>query len=534
MGGAGTTPPTDPASTPATTAGPSALEPIAPPAPALTDAGLDPVRAAPEPCAAAAAVAPPTEPGAAVPAPVVAPHPAPPAAGATADPAFRAAGAAVDAARPAPDVAPGPARPAPDDASGPTRPAPYDAPGLPAAGLDVAPFVATGWAAPIRADPARLADLTAPAYDLISPAERTRLASADPHAVVHLTLPTLGADDAARRLALWRTDGTLTVDTHPALYVYDLAEPGRVSTRGWLAAAALTAPGAGPIAPHEATAPAAVVDRQRLRAATRADLEPILLAHDGPPAAADALAHRYVAEAEPVIDLLDDAGVRHRLWRVVAPEHLAAVVADLAQRRAVIADGHHRYAAALAQRAADPGNGPAGRLLALLVPIEPHGPRVQAIHRVLPDVTLDALAARAAGRFRIDEVPAPADPGSLLGSAAGSLLLASDGQRWLRLTEPDRAALVPAPPWWRALDVALADVGLGSGDADTLLRHTVAAALDEVALTTGVALLLRPTPTATVLDLAAHGVLMPRKSTLFVPKPRTGLVLRCFADQPDD
>ena len=33
------------------------------------------------------------------------------------------------------------------------------------------------------------------------------------------------------------------------------------------------------------------------------------------------------------------------------------------------------------------------------------------------------------------------------------------------------------------------------------------------------------------LDLAARGVLMPRKSTFFVPKPRTGLVLRCFADQ---
>jgi uncharacterized protein (DUF1015 family) len=34
-----------------------------------------------------------------------------------------------------------------------------------------------------------------------------------------------------------------------------------------------------------------------------------------------------------------------------------------------------------------------------------------------------------------------------------------------------------------------------------------------------------------VLDLAARGVLMPRKSTLFVPKPRTGLVLRCLDDE---
>ena len=47
-------------------------------------------------------------------------------------------------------------------------------------------------------------------------------------------------------------------------------------------------------------------------------------------------------------------------------------------------------------------------------------------------------------------------------------------------------------------------------------------------------MLVRPTPAATVLDLAARGVLMPRKSTFFVPKPRTGLVLRCFADEPPE
>jgi uncharacterized protein (DUF1015 family) len=31
-----------------------------------------------------------------------------------------------------------------------------------------------------------------------------------------------------------------------------------------------------------------------------------------------------------------------------------------------------------------------------------------------------------------------------------------------------------------------------------------------------------------VLELAAEGVRMPRKSTSFGPKPRTGLVLRTF------
>ena len=87
--------------------------------------------------------------------------------------------------------------------------------------MDVAPFVATRYA-----DPERLAAYTAPAYDLIEPAERARLISADPRSIVHLTLPTFGAEDAAARLAAWRADGTLAVERPAALFVYDLAGPG--------------------------------------------------------------------------------------------------------------------------------------------------------------------------------------------------------------------------------------------------------------------------------------------------------------------
>ncbi len=452
-------------------------------------------------------------------------------------------------------------------------------------GFDVAPFVATSYA-----DPEALGLLTAPAYDLIPPEERARLIEADPRSVVHLTLPTFGPEDAADRLARWRADGTFAVDDRPALYLYELSEAGHSATRGWVGAVALDAP----LAPHEATVPAAVADRTRLRVATDADLEPIVLAHDGPPGEADAVGHRMAAGRAPAVDLRDDAGVRHRLWRVADPDVVAAVAADLRGRRAVVADGHHRLAAARADRAARPGPGPHDRLLALVVPTDMHGPRVRAIHRVLPGVGLDAVLARGAGRFRVEELPAPGGPprasvavgpvdgtgpagagGAVQGSGAGAdgaarsggegsgrrpasevaagagsagaaaagdveallasatatVLLLTDGRRWARLTEPDREALVTAPPAWRALDVALADVGLGGAAPDVLLRPGAESAVASAVETGGVAVLLRPTSTATVLDLAAHGVLMPRKSTLFVPKPRTGLVLRCFADQ---
>jgi uncharacterized protein (DUF1015 family) len=45
----------------------------------------------------------------------------------------------------------------------------------------------------------------------------------------------------------------------------------------------------------------------------------------------------------------------------------------------------------------------------------------------------------------------------------------------------------------------------------------------------GVAVLLNPAPLETVLAVAAAGERMPQKSTLFAPKPRTGLVLRTYA-----
>ena len=436
----------------------------------------------------------------------------------------------------------------------------------------------------------RLAAYTAPAYDLIEPAERARLTSADPRSIVHLTLPTFGAEDAAARLAAWRADGTFAVERAAALYVYELAGPGpQPPTRGWVGAVAL-APSTV-VAPHEATVAAVVADRRALRAATHADLEPVVFAHGGPPGPAAALAGRVVAQRTPDADLTDDVGVRHRLWRVADPAEVATVRADFARRHAVIADGHHRWAAAAAApaaaapaaaapaaaapAAAAPAAAPAaarrrrlcraprhvhphgrgrgvgwcrigrwrgvrrcrvrhvrqvgaaGRVLALVVPAGEHGPQVRAIHRVLPGTTLDRLDVRHFRSAPTEPLTA-AEAEELLAATTTPLVLATDGERWRRLTDPDTAAVAPAA--WRELPVALVDVLL-VGKRAVVLRHSVAAAVDEARRSGGVALLVPATPTATVLDLAARGVLMPRKSTFFVPKPRTGLVLRCFADQ---
>nr|MBA3906914.1 DUF1015 domain-containing protein [Pseudonocardiales bacterium] len=371
-------------------------------------------------------------------------------------------------------------------------------------------------------DPARLQALTSPAYDLIAPAERAQLAGADPHSIVHLTLPTFGVQDAAQRLTLWRCEGVLRTDVLPALFVYEMAEAtGEPVTRGWIGAVEIPRAGSGgpaaaPIVPHENTVAAVVADRLHLRAATEADLEPIVLAHDGGPGVADTVARLHVAERAPIIDLVDDGGVRHRIWRVDDHEQVAAVCADMASRRAVIADGHHRYASATAHRNMAETPGAADRVLALLVPTGLHGPRVQAIHRVVPALSLARAAATATDAFQVEEVAPFTDRQAeqLLETAADTCLLVTDGTGWLRLTQPQRVKLV-ARREWQNLDVALADVGLitdrWAAQESVVLRHAVGAAIATARACDGVAVLLRPTPAATVLDLAARGVLMPRK-----------------------
>ncbi|MGY1639317.1 DUF1015 domain-containing protein [Geodermatophilus sp. SYSU D00742] len=402
--------------------------------------------------------------------------------------------------------------------------------------------------------------MSSPAYDLVTPEGRERLAAADPHNVVRLILPHVppvpgatgddaahrSAEQAARTLSAWEAEGVLTRDASPGLWVYEMRQPdGTPATLGWLAAVALPPAGSRAVLPHEDTYPVAVEGRRALLAATDTDLEPIVLAHDPDPEVPELTdAARTV---EPDLVVADADGVAHRLWRVTDPGLVGRLVAALGRTSAVIADGHHRFAAAQAHARSRPGTPGAQAVLALLTPMGPGGLRVHAIHRVVPDLHLDdALSAATRGFAVADlaDVPAAGLAGAVhrwLADPSERGLLLSDGSRLVRLSDPTaqlRAAVPPeAPAAWRRLDVVLAHHGLfqalwgrPDGPGSVLVAHTVQEALTGAAARRGVAVLLRGPSPADVAAVARAGARMPRKSTLFVPKPRTGLVLRPHSD----
>jgi uncharacterized protein (DUF1015 family) len=424
-----------------------------------------------------------------------------------------------------------------------------------ATGLDVRPFRALTYR---LQDPEHLARVSSPAYDLVTPAGRERLAEADPHNVVRLILPLAtpeaggtadpvqrSAELAAATLRRWQDDGVLLRDDEPALWLYELCPAGQgPATAGWLGAVALPPAGSTAVLPHEDTYPVAVEGRRALLAATGTDLEPIVLAHDPEPEVT-ALTDE-VRGGPPTMTVQDADGVAHRLWRVTDSRLLDRVSGALARTEAVIADGHHRFAAARANQRTDPSRPGSDRVLALLTPMGPGGLRVDAIHRVVPDLDLGTAVRAAAAGFRVTDLStAGVTPAAAAhrwaGSAQGTEFLLTDGVRLVRLTDPSDGvrAAVPseAPPAWRGLDVVLAHHGLlghlwrrPDTPDSVLIAHSVEEALRVAADRAGVALLLRAPSPSDVAAVARAGARMPRKSTLFVPKPRTGLVLRPLDD----
>jgi len=400
-------------------------------------------------------------------------------------------------------------------------------------------------------DQSALARLTSPAYDLIDPDGREALELTDPHNVVRLILPRAdprGDHDrywqAAQTLAAWRANGVLAADPEPALYVYEMVD-GSTSTRGLVGAVSLVDPATGIISPHEDTMSGPVADRLALTEATRANFEPIVLVYDGGGAASEVV-HGRVSDP-PLINMTGTDGVVHRIWPILDAAAITRVAADLRQHTAVIADGHHRYASYLLHQrrrhAEGSGPGPWDRGLAYLVATGAHGPQVQAIHRILHRLPLQQALTSAAEVMTVRPVSLSADGAEgLLAAQPRTAFLLTDGRSWHLLTDPDPNAVLRAVDGrrsraWQALDVSVAHHLLirtiwrvADDESGVSFGHDVRSALAGVR-DGGTALLLRPTPAESVLAIARNGERMPRKSTLFVPKPRNGLLLRAYAEE---
>jgi uncharacterized protein (DUF1015 family) len=450
-------------------------------------------------------------------------------------------------------------------------------------GLVLAPFRGIRYA---RDRVSGIANVTSPPYDVINGGILDQLRAADPHNVVRLILPGEAADAskaAAGLLREWLSAGVLIRDRMAALYIYEQRLPGQDGSsclqRGIIGLVRLGSPESAGILPHEGVMPGLVAGRRELMAATQANLEPIFLIYDGeqPSAAvhtadtATGVMDRVADERAPLVSITTEDGMTHRLWRLGHPAEQAAIAADLAGRRALIADGHHRYAAYLdlqaEMHATGLGAGPWDYGLMFLVDSAAYPPRLGAIHRVLPGLPPDRAAELAKAAFTVQDLPAGLSLDDALQRLAaagqeGTAFLLAGGPVFRLLSHPDPVQLGASMPDrasapWQGLDASVMQQlllgrlwGVCDSERDVLIDHDASDAVRAVSgdatatdiaereagaappagSTTagGTAVICNPASFEAVIRIAAQGERVPRKSTSFGPKPRTGLVLRTF------
>jgi uncharacterized protein (DUF1015 family) len=381
-----------------------------------------------------------------------------------------------------------------------------------------------------------LGSVTSPPYDVLDADTVRDLEAGNRRNIVRLILsrrherPYLAV---RRRLESWRDQGCLVPDADPGLYLYQYTVDG-VTVRGLIGLVGLRAEADRVILPHEEVMPGPVEDRTVLMRTTGTNLEPILLVHQGTPRLHELL--ETASRRPPLVDFDERDGSHHRLWAMTDAAEHSAVGHELASGQALIADGHHRYAAYLTlQRemrdpAAGPGKSPWDYGLAMLVDQSDYPMTIGPIHRSVSALTLSDVLELSAERG--DQVTTCPDRETALAVLSRSTrdpsdtaeFVLSDGRTWATLStarhrEVDAAVLHEElfPTW----NVDEEQVGY---------HHSLDQAMHTTARQPGVVIGVRPPQLDQVMSSAARGVRLPRKSTSFTPKPRMGLVLRDLRD----
>lgn len=390
----------------------------------------------------------------------------------------------------------------------------------------------------LRFNPDTVGDLgtvISPPYDVLDSDTVRDLEAANRRNIVRLILsrrferPYLAV---RKRLHQWRDKAYLRPDDSPAVYLYEYTVD-RTTVRGLIGVVALRDESERVILPHEDVMPGPVEDRTVLMRTTETNLEPILLVHGGTPALRQILA--ATADSSPLAQFSALDASEHRLWAITDQDTLDALSRELAGTQALIADGHHRYAAyqnlqeELRDPAAPAGESPWDYGLALLVDQHDYPLTIGPIHRSVAAMTIADVQEVSAERrddFATfpDREAAFAALADRVADPEWTSFVLSDGRAWAVLSTArthDVDAAVLHDSLFDAWEVAEEQVGY---------HHSLDQALHTTARQPGIVVAVHPPTVAEVMETAARGIRMPRKSTSFAPKPRMGVVMRDLQD----
>jgi uncharacterized protein (DUF1015 family) len=208
-----------------------------------------------------------------------------------------------------------------------------------------------------------LNDVLTQPYDKITPAMQDRYCAASPYNLIAVEKGRIFPEDtatsnvytrASKTIGEWIAKKILVQDEAPCLYVYaqEFSVPGSNTRRvrlGYIALVRVEDYDAHVIFRHERTLSGPKADRMELLRQTRAQTGQLFLLFDDPAQTIDKLLEKVAHEPAPN-EMKDEYGVTHRLWPVADAALIHRVQNEMAAKKLIIADGHHRYETALNYR----------------------------------------------------------------------------------------------------------------------------------------------------------------------------------------
>jgi len=421
----------------------------------------------------------------------------------------------------------------------------------------------------------RIEDVVTQPYDKITSAMQQKYYQRSPYNLIRVILGLHEPGDneqnnvytrAARDLAAWQKSGVLKEETEPAIYGYaqEYTVPGSSEVRvrqGFIALGQLYDYAEKVIYRHEQTLSKPKSDRLNLFKATRAYCEQIYMLYSDPEFATDKLV--FQSGAAPDVEVTDEYGVVHRLWKVTDAKIIQSLCAAMEDKKLIIADGHHRYETSVAyskERAADAkkqpttsANGlpqpafPEAAMMMTFVNMDAPGITILPTHRVvfgLKNFSVNDFLGRAAKYFDVRKLAAT-DAAALMSelsnrqkSGVSLIAVMREGNYLLTAIKPAvDAALAGISPLQRQLDVVqlhalvleellgLTQESIRQQENLRYLREA-AEAVEQVARgEADVAFLINPVTLEQLREVAFALEVMPQKSTDFYPKLLSGVAI---------
>lgn len=391
-----------------------------------------------------------------------------------------------------------------------------------------------------------MSQLVTQPYDKISPAMRERYLEQSPYNLVRIILGKAAEGDtgqdnvytrAARHFHDWIAAGILGQDAEPGFYPYfqEFADPdsGQLLTRkGFIALGGVEPYEAGIVHRHERTLAGPKKDRLSVLRHTHAHFGQIFMLYQDPEAVVDSLLDEAALDP-PLGEVRDEYGAVHRLWRVTDPQRVSRIRQLMADRKLIIADGHHRYETALQFQQESPLDD-ARRVMMTLVNMCSPGLKILATHRILRQLERLDPAQLLTGMSQLGRISLQpkAEFKAALTRPPGEELMIG-----VALPGQDRIHVLRAPRQKGDLDVRILHERILGGvlgiseDAvrdEKFLQYVrgVDAAIQEVDHGGAqAAFLLQATRVEEVAEVSLQGGVMPQKSTDFYPKLLSGLTI---------